>query len=362
MHKGKDVNNFYQQRQSLLRSELSRRRIKAFLVTEIKNIRYLTGFRGSTALLLVTDRELFFITDFRYKEQSMKEVKGCSIIIPKGSLLTATKMLLKKIGFKTLAFEKDASFRIYDILRKDFTLKPLDAMVERLRQKKDKEEIKSIMKAVQRAENAFVKVKKHIRVGVTERTIALRLEEAIKREGAYQIPFDVIVASGENSALPHARPTDRRLRPGDLLIIDWGAEAEGYFSDMTRTFLLRGKNTEKKREIYRIVLEANRMAIKAIKPGLRAKDIDSVAREFIKDSGYGDFFGHGTGHGVGLDIHESPRLSFLGKDILEDGMVFTIEPGIYLPGTGGVRIEDMVYLEKGKPRVITRLGRRLEIL
>jgi Xaa-Pro aminopeptidase len=343
-------------------SELSRRRVKTLLITEIKNIRYLTGFQGSTALLLVANRELFFITDFRYKEQSIREVKGCSIIVPKGSLLNAVRMLLKKLGLTALAFEKDTSFRIYDTLRRDFTLRPLDAFVERLRQRKDKKEIESIMKAVQRAESAFLKVKRYIRAGVTERAIALRLEEAIKREGANQIPFDVIVASGENSALPHARPTDRRLRPGDLLIVDWGAEADGYFSDMTRTFLLRGGNTEKKREIYRIVLKANQMAIKAVKPGLKARDVDSVARGFIRDSGYGDFFGHGTGHGVGLDIHESPRLSFLGKDILEDGMVFTIEPGIYLSGVGGVRIEDMVYLKKGKPRVLTRLGRRLEIL
>jgi Xaa-Pro aminopeptidase len=198
---------------------------------------------------------------------------------------------------------------------------------------------------------------------VRERSIALRLEEKLKKKGCRYIPFDVIVASGPNSAMPHAKPTERKLRNGDLVIIDWGGEADGYFSDMTRTLLIdKGNDINKKKEIYHIVLEANKRALSLVSPGTKSKEIDSSARNFIKKSGYGEFFGHGTGHGVGLQIHELPQITWNRREIMKENMVFTIEPGIYLPGVGGVRIEDMVIVKPDGSKVLTRLPKELEII
>ncbi|NOX20731.1 MAG: aminopeptidase P family protein [Nitrospirae bacterium] len=346
----------------IIKEALKRKRLKALLVTNIKNIRYLSGFTGSTALLLITQKRDFFITDFRYKEQSLREVRGFEIIIPKGKPLTVVKKILKGLDIKKIGFEVTAPYSLYASLKKELKPVPTEHLVEKAREIKEQGEIKLIKEAVFRAERAFQQIKPRIRKGVTERSIALRLEEAIKRLGSKRLPFDIIVASGENSALPHAGVTNRRLRAGDLVVIDWGAEADGYFSDMTRTFLLKGPDTEKKIKIYNIVLKANKRALKEAKPAMPAKELDARARDIIKEAGYGEFFGHGTGHGVGLDIHEAPRISFLSKDVLKEGMVFTIEPGIYLSGIGGVRIEDMVYLTSKGARVLTSLPKDLEIL
>ena len=347
---------------AIIKEQLKRKRLNALLVSNIKNIRYLTGFTGSTALVLITKRESFFITDFRYKDQSLKEVRNFEIVIPKQRLLTAVKHILRGLGLKKVGFEVTAPYSLYAALRKDLRPVPTENLIEKLREIKEKRELRLIKEAVKRAEMAFLNIKPWIRKGITERSIALRLEEAIKKQGASRLPFDIIVASGENSALPHAGVTDRRLRAGDLIVIDWGAEADGYFSDMTRTFVLKGSRIEKKIEIYNIVLKANKKAIKRVYTGMVAKELDASARDVIKEAGYGHCFGHGTGHGVGLDIHEAPRISFLSKDILREGMVFTIEPGIYLSGVGGVRIEDMVFVGKKGARVLTSLPKDLEII
>jgi Xaa-Pro aminopeptidase len=177
------------------------------------------------------------------------------------------------------------------------------------------------------------------------------------------IPFDIIVASGKNSAMPHAKPTDNEIKQGDFVMFDWAGEAGGYFSDMTRTFLMKGgKDVSRKVEIYDIVLQANRKAISSVREGTTGRMVDKTARDIIKKAGYGDFFGHGTGHGVGLDIHELPRISRFGRETIRSGMVFTIEPGIYVPGLGGVRIEDMVLAEKQGSTVMTSLPKKLAIL
>ncbi len=345
-----------------IRESLWRKRLAAFLVTNLKNVRYISGFTGSSALVLITKKQAFFITDFRYREQSEREVKALEVIIARGGYLQAVKKLLKDSGIKKIGFERSAPYSIYDTLRRDFKPVAINDLVERVRVKKSEEELKSIREAIDRAERAFLSVKRFIKKGVTERSIALRLEEAIKRQGSRRLPFDIIVASGENSALPHAGVTERKLCAGDLVVIDWGAEASGYFSDMTRTFLLKGRDIERKVEIYNIVLQANNRAIKATRAGMKAKELDRAARDIIKAAGYGEYFGHGTGHGVGLDIHEAPRISFQSKDILEEGMVFTIEPGIYISGLGGVRIEDMVYLGNSKGKVLATLPKELEVI
>jgi Xaa-Pro aminopeptidase len=227
---------------------------------------------------------------------------------------------------------------------------------------KSSAEIGLIKRAVNRAEEAFLDVKPFIREGTRERSIASRLAARLRKRGCRNIPFEIIVASGAQSALPHARPTDKKLQRGDLVIIDWGGEAEGYYSDMTRTFLIRGQNTGRQRELYHIVLAANRKAISSVNSHMKSKQVDSTARTIIRDSGYAQQFGHGTGHGVGLQIHESPRISWNKSVPLRENMVFTIEPGIYVPGLGGVRIEDMVVVRKKTAEILTSLKKDLEII
>ncbi len=345
-----------------IREHIARKRLGAFVVSNLSNIRYLTGFTGSSALMVITSDDSLFVTDFRYQEQSHKEVKDSEIVIAKGSLVREVKRFLRLKGIKRVGFEYSAAYSLYHELKKDFLPVACREFVENFRAIKDTEELSSIKKAVKRAEEAFKKVRKAIRKGVTERAIAVRLEDALRRSGCKGIPFDIIIASGPNAALPHATASNRRLRAGDLVVIDWGGEADGYYSDMTRTLLIRGKGTEEKTKIYNTVLEANTEAIKAVQAGKKAKEIDAVARGIIAEAGYGEYFGHATGHGVGLDIHELPRLSLRSRDILRQGMVFTIEPGIYLPEIGGVRIEDMIYLSDKGPRVLTTLPKKLEIV
>ncbi len=349
-------------RLELIRNAVLKRRFRAFLVSNITNIHYLTGFSGSSALLLITAGGAYFFTDFRYKEQSLQEVKGCEIVVPKGSLMACVKRVLKRMGIGLLGFELSAPFLLYHSLKRGLRLRPVDGLVESLRVKKDRYELSRIREAVRRAEAAFTAVKGHLKKDTSEISFARRLELRLKREGCVRLPFDIIVASGERSALPHARATQRRLNGGDLVIIDWGGEADGYFSDMTRSFIVKGEDIGAKVAIYNTVRRANRKAIKEVVPGRKTRDIDRVARDFISRSGYGRYFGHGTGHGVGLDIHEPPRISWIGEETLEKGMVFTIEPGIYVPGLGGVRIEDMVVVTGKGRKVMTGLPRRLEVI
>jgi Xaa-Pro aminopeptidase len=346
-----------------VRESIKRKGIDGFFVTDIHNVRYLTGFSGSSGLLLITRKETFFVTDFRYKEQAEKEVIGWDIIIGKGDMIKTIKGLSKKTGIKKLGFESSMAYEFFRRLSNiDLSLKAFEGLIERLRQIKDAIEINSIREAVGRAETAFLEVKPYMKPGVRERAIALRLEERLKKNGCRQIPFDVIVASGTNSAMPHAKPTEKKLNMGDLVIIDWGGEADGYFSDMTRTLLIEGDNISQKKKIYQIVLNANKRAISQVLPGVKSKDIDSSARKAIKNAGYGEFFGHGTGHGVGIQVHELPRIAWNNKEIVKEDMVFTIEPGVYVPGLGGVRIEDMVMVKQNGHEVLTTLPKEIEII
>lgn len=353
----------YSKRVFILRKSLSKKKIEGFLVTNINNVRYLTGFSGSSALLLITEEENIFVTDFRYKEQSEGEVKGWGIVIEKGDRIKLIKNLCRKNKIKKLGIESSVSYdffkRLSDI---KLEIRPLKGFIERFREKKDVAEINSIREAIRRAEVAFLEVKPYIKKGVKEISIALRLEEKLKKAGSRRIPFDIIVASGINSALPHARPTDKKLASGDLVIIDWGAEADGYFSDITRTFIIKGENISKKIHIYQTVLKANISAISKITPKMKSSEIDYYARKVINDAGYGNFFGHGTGHGLGLEIHESPRISRNNKKMITENMVFTIEPGIYIPELGGVRIEDVVTVEKDSCKILTTLPKKMEII
>ncbi|HSB32379.1 MAG TPA: Xaa-Pro peptidase family protein [Candidatus Sulfobium mesophilum] len=342
---------------------LQKKGIDGIIITDLKNIRYLSGFTGSSACLLLTRKHRFFFTDFRYQEQSAKEVGGFYIFIEKEERPRLVLEKAKSLGIRTLGFESTASYAFYkSLLRKGLRVRAITNFVEDMRRVKDRAELDLIEKAVIRAEKAFSQIRPYIRAGVKEVQLASRLEEALKKNGCSALPFDIIVAAGANSSMPHARPGDNKVRAGDLIVIDWGGEAGGYYSDMTRTFLVKGANLGKKREIYMTVLKANLAGIGAVKEGVAARMVDRAARDEIKSAGYGDFFGHGTGHGVGLNVHELPRISRLGQESIKAGMVFTVEPGIYLPGLGGVRIEDMVVASSRNCRVLTRLPKELDIL
>ncbi len=371
-----------------LREYLVKKRAQGFLVTTIINVRYLSGFTGSSGFILLTKDRNIFVTDFRYKEQAERELSaggmggrakfspsrgavGWDIIIEKGDRLKIIKDLIAKLGIRVLGFESALPYDFFKGLsRCGAGLKPFRDAVERLRKVKDHEEIRSVREAVRRAEAAFRDIRPHIRRGRAEAEIALMLEERLKKRGCNRIPFDIIVASGDNSAMPHARATSRRLSGGDFVVVDWGGEADGYNSDMTRTFLVRGTasstgregDLSRKREIYRCVLDANRRAVSEVRSGTESRVVDKAARDLIKEAGYGEFFGHGTGHGVGLEVHELPRVTWSKSEPLTENMIFTVEPGIYVPGVGGVRIEDMVLVTAGGPEAFTRLPRHLELI
>lgn len=347
-----------------IKKSVKRKGLDGFLITDIHNVCYLTGFTGSSGFCIITHRENIFVTDFRYREQSEQEVKGWDTVIEKGDRIKTIERLVKQTGIGTLGFESSVSFEFYNRLsHMGLSVKALTGLVENSRVIKDTFEINKIKEAVRRAEAAFLEVKPYIREGTRESTIALRLEERLKKTGCRCVPFDIIVASGPNSARPHAKPTGRKLMSGDLVTIDWGGESDGYFSDMTRTFLMKGENDiSRKKGIYHVVFEANRKAISSISPGIQSTTIDSASRNYIKNAGYGEFFGHGTGHGVGLQVHEAPRISWYKSERIRKNMVFTIEPGIYIPGLGGVRIEDIVIVGDKKAMVLTSLPKRLEII
>lgn len=335
--------------------------IDGFLVFDMSNVKYLTGFTGSSGSLLITKTKNIFLTDFRYKEQAETELKKFDIVIVKSNWPETLSKLVKKTGLKYLGIESSVSYAFFKDIERRIKLKPFNGVIEKIRAIKDDEEIRLLKEAVQRAESAFLETLPYIKKGRTEIHISKILEKNIKKTGSKHIPFDIIVASGKHSSEPHARPAVKKLEAGDLVVVDWGAEAGGYFSDMTRTLLVRGNNTEKKKEIYSLVLEANKKAISKIRPGIDCRTIDNSARNIIKKAGYDEYFGHGTGHGVGIQVHESPRISGLSKDVMRENMVFTIEPGIYLPGLGGVRIEDMV-LCRAKPVLLTKLLRELKLV
>jgi Xaa-Pro aminopeptidase len=334
------------------------------VVSSIVNVRYLTGFRGSTAYALVLRDAALFFTDFRYQEQAEAEVREpWSVVVGKG---TARAGMLREIVNRKVArlgFESSAPFELYEELRGAAgDVQAVGDRVARLREVKTAEEIAAIREAVRRAEVAYREVGPRIRAGVTERAIANRLEERLRREGCRRAPFDIIVASGPNSSRPHAGVTDRKVRPGDLVTVDWGGEADGYCSDMTRTVLVAGKETARKKAIHGLVLRANRAGVRSVRAGLSTRTVDRAARRVIDQAGYGEYFGHGTGHGIGLDVHERPALGPRGTTRIRSGMVFTVEPGVYVPGLGGVRIEDMVLVTGKGYEELTALPRELEII
>ncbi len=352
------------QKSAILKKRLPELGVDGILITDLNNVRYLSGFTGSSGFLMITKSKSVFVTDFRYKEQAKSEVKGFHIKIQAVEKTEFIRKLVKTYKIRRLGFEDhNITYNTYKKLHRDnLKLKALSNTVEDLRLIKSQQELFYIKTAIKRAENAFRKLQPFIKVGVTERKLAIKLEGLLREEGCKNLPFGVIVTSGSMSAFPHARPTNRAIKKGDLVLFDWGGECNGYYSDMTRTIMIRGKNLRKQLEIYDTVLNAQDRAIKTVKPGTDAKKIDAAARDFIKDRGYNKYFGHGTGHGIGLSVHERPVISWQSKDTVEEGMVFTIEPGIYLPHFGGVRIEDVVHVTNHGAEVLTSLPKKLKII
>lgn len=335
--------------------------VRALLVTRREDVRFLSGFTGSAGSLLASPRGSCLITDFRYKLQAARQTSGITVRIQKKDFYAALAEAVRAVRASSIGF--DESSLTVDALKKlrrqGIRLSGHRDLVGDLRRTKSADELRSIRKAIWRAEESFRELKKYIRPGARERDLALMLEMMMREKGARRAAFDTIIASGLNGAMPHAGVTDRRLRTGDMVTFDFGAEADGYFSDITRTYCL-GKSTARQREVHGLVCEAQKAAIHAVRPGVSCTFVDAAARDVIAAAGHGEHFGHGTGHGVGLMVHEAPSLSPLSKDRMAIDMVFTVEPGVYVPGWGGVRIEDMVLLTKNGPRVLTTLPRELE--
>ena len=338
--------------------------LDALLLTGLPNIRYLTGFSGSSALLLVTQRDLHFITDFRYDTQVRDEVGDHAIVrIEQQSLWTGLWSLMGLLsGIEVVGFESaHLLHRDFQRLLTDGTRwqwRPQVNLVEALRESKDAGEVALIKHAGEMAISALRKTLKELRPGMTELGVAGILEKALRDEGSEDFPFATIVASGPRAALPHARASSRVIERGDLLLLDFGAQHKGYCSDITRTVVL-GKATDEQRAIYDIVRHANAVASKSVRAGMKGQDADGLARRYIEDRGYGDAFGHSLGHGLGLEVHEAPRLAKTVETPLGEGAVVTIEPGIYRPGWGGVRIEDDVHLAASGPEILTDFTREL---
>ncbi|MCL6432211.1 MAG: aminopeptidase P family protein, partial [Anaerolineae bacterium] len=328
-----------------LRERLAAEGADAFLVKHAANVRYLSGFTaGEDASLLITPDSAFILTDFRYYEQAEQQAPDWELFRLTSTLPAGFAELVRQIGVRRVAFESASiTYALYEELARaeDVELLPVKGWVEDLRTVKTPREIACIRRAVEIADGALAALPSLIRPGMTERELAWELEVYIRTHGADDIAFPIIVAGGPNSAMPHAVPSDRPLVPGEPIVLDLGAKVEGYCSDATRTVCL-GQPDDHFREVYAIVLAAQEAAKRGIHAGLLGKEADAFARQVIADARFGEAFGHGLGHGVGLEVHERPSAGQRSEDRLQPGSVITVEPGIYLPGWGGVRIEDLV--------------------
>ena len=338
--------------------------VDGLLVTSLPNIRYLTGFSGSSALLFVSPRDTVLISDFRYQTQIADEVGDLArVSIEPQSLWTGLWQQLGALtGAQVIGFESG------HLLHRDFQRlleggarwqwRPTIDLVETLRERKDEGELALIQAANGIATRALDRTLPQLRVGMTELDVAGVLEHALRDEGSEGFPFPSIIASGPRAALPHARSSTRRIEDGDFLLLDFGAETQGYCSDITRTFVM-GRATPEQRDVYDTVRVANEQAARRVRAGMTGRDADRLARDYIEQRGFGELFGHSLGHGIGLEVHEAPRLARMAEGALAEGAVVTIEPGISRPGWGGVRIEDDVFLGPDGPTILTSFTREL---
>lgn len=353
-----------QKRINRLREKMSEEGIQSFLITSPYNLRYLTNFTGTTGWALITQNKAYFITDFRYTEQAAKQCVGYEIVKNVDPLPVEVARLINGLDLKNVAFEEEhVSYALYLTLEEliDSELIGIAGMIEELREVKDEEEIATIKKACEIADAAFAHIREFITPGKTEIEVANELDFYMRSLGATGVSFDTIVASGLRSAMPHGVASDKVIEHGDFVTLDYGCYYNGYVSDMTRTVSV-GQPSEKLAEIYDIVLTAQLKVIEAARPGISGVELDAVARDYITEKGYGEAFGHSTGHGIGLEIHEGPNVSRLADKKFVPGNVITDEPGIYLPGIGGVRIEDDLLITESGCEILTKSPKELIIL
>ena len=344
-----------------MRKKFAAREIDAMFVTQSINRRYLSGFDGSAGFLVISRKKAVLATDFRYTEQAVAEAPDFEILRIANNIADWFPGLIGEMGIKSLGFEAgDITFQFHrqlnDALRKkklQVKLVPVNGLVEGVRAVKELGEIGLLKRSAAITDAAYENVVRDIKPGMTEKQVAWELEKSLRENGSQSLPFEIIVASGPRAALPHAKPTDRVIEDGDPVVIDMGAKHQGYASDLTRT-ICAGAADDTFKNVYNTVLKAQKTALAAISKGITGKAADGIARKVIQEAGYGEAFGHSLGHGVGLAEHELPRLSPSSEDILADAMVFTVEPGVYISGWGGVRIEDTVVMENGKARPITK--------
>jgi Xaa-Pro aminopeptidase len=343
-----------------LRQKFAEKEIDAFLVSQPDNLFYLSGCEGLEGYLLITEQKSIIVTDFRYMEQAERQSPGCSIYRISGKMSAWFPKLFTDLNIKLLGFESShlsysACNQISEIFENSnlsVNLVPVEGLVESLRSVKDPEEVELIRQAIKITDSVFQHVQNILRPGITEKQLAWEIEKFQRENGSQPVPFELIVAAGPNAALPHARPSDYVIKAGEPIVIDIGAKHNYYGSDLTRTLCI-GEPDDTFRKIYDSVLNAQMEAIDRIKPGMTGAEADAIARNSIARAGYGEAFGHSLGHGIGLVTHEKPTVGPNSNDILSNGMVFTVEPGIYVSGWGGVRIEDDIVIENDRLRVLS---------
>ncbi len=363
-----------QKRVEALRAVMQEKNWDACYVNDPINVRYLSDFTGGEAELVITGDKAVLITDSRYTIQAVEETKGVFEVATVGggwkNIYDKVKTLIDESGAKNLTIEESyVSYKEYKFVEAALdgvTLMDLDGVIARLRQIKDAGELAVMEKAADIGDAAFAYVLQIIKPGMTENEVKNELEHKMKQLGASSTSFETIVASGVRSAMPHGTASEKIIEDGDIVTMDFGCVYEGYCSDMTRTFFVgdpsKRPETEKLTEIYHIVNTARQMAVDAARAGMTGAEVDAIARDYIKEKGYGQYFGHGTGHSVGLEIHEGPNVSPRNDQALPEGVVVTVEPGIYIESLGGVRVEDSVYLTKEGCRYLTNSPRELLIV
>lgn len=334
---------------------MSGHEVDAFIVTSSANRYYLSGFSGSAGTVVIGHGEALLFVDFRYTEQAREQAPDFEVILYRDELWTAVANRLSAAGYKKVGFEsKQVTFASHVEMQKKIaaSLVPIADLPEKQRAVKDKREIDRLKRGAGELDGAYEYILGYTRPGMTEKDVALELETYLRRRGAEKAAFPYIVASGLRGAMPHGVASDKLISEGELVTIDFGAVYNRYATDMTRTFAL-GSTSRKHSQVYDLVNEARLKAAEGIKPGMTGREADALARSHLEKAGYGDYFGHGLGHGVGLETHELPLLSPRSEAVLEEGMIVTIEPGVYIPGWGGVRLEDMALITSNGLELLT---------
>lgn len=346
-----------------IKQTLREENVDGFLITNAVNIHYVTDFTGSESILLITPGRDYLFTDFRYVEQAQQDIPWIKVVEKKVSLERTICGKLKRLKIKKLYIESLSLtvYQYHEIIGSTggIHLIPTKGIVEKYRKRKTDPELEKIRSAIHIAEKAYAGARGKIRAGFSEKRIADFLEYEIRNRGGQRSAFETICAAGQRASLPHARATERIIGENEAVLIDWGVSFQFYNSDLTRVRFV-DKISPDCKKIYQIVLDAQSFAIDSIKPGRKAREVDGAARSYIEKKGFAKCFGHGLGHGIGLEVHEGPIINSRSKEILEENMVFTVEPGIYIPGWGGVRIEDMVLVTPSGCEVLSRVPKKLE--